>query len=433
MSAVLSDRAPGAVSAQRSIDELDAAIGRVAAHLNAESYRMLALVREFDDRFGWMKWSFRNCAEWLAWRCQISLSAAREKVRTAQALRNLPAISAAFADGRLSYSKVRALTRVANMANEDLLLAYALQANAARVEERCRQIRNVSPASAHLAQRAWERRSLTAWRNEANGTLRITVELPIEEGELIVRALDRAVEAGEAATGFDPDAGVEARGSQWCAQQADALVAVAKAYLCGASADEQTTSDHYQVVVHVDDSALRGGQGRADLPIDTIERLTCDGSLLTIVEDERGMPLDVGRRQRTVSTRLKRALWARDGGCTFPGCHGKRYVDAHHIRHWVKGGETSVENLTLLCSFHHRLLHEGGFRAQRDELGGVRFERADGRVIPRCGYRLEDVADDDVENPSSEGMMSAHGYSAAPSPWHTSAEVREGAALYVVT
>ena len=92
-----------------------------------------------------------GCAEWLAWRCGISLSAAREKVRTAQALRTLPEISAAFADGRLSYSKVRALTRVAHIHDEDLLLAYALQATAAQVEERCRQIRNVTPESVHGA------------------------------------------------------------------------------------------------------------------------------------------------------------------------------------------------------------------------------------------------------------------------------------------
>jgi hypothetical protein len=95
----------------RSIDDLDAAICTLTATLNAETHRLLTLVREFDDRMGWAKWSCRNCAEWLAWRCGISLSAAREKVRTAQALRNAPAINMAFAERRLSYSKVRALTR----------------------------------------------------------------------------------------------------------------------------------------------------------------------------------------------------------------------------------------------------------------------------------------------------------------------------------
>ncbi len=185
----------------RSVDELDAAIGRLVRQMNADSYRMLVLVREFDDRFGWKKWTFKCCAEWLAWRSSISLSAAREKVRTAHALRALPAIAAAFADGRLSYTKVSALTRVADACDEDLLLAHALDATVSQVEERCRQIRNVAPDSAHHARRAWECRSLTVWRDEARGTLRLTVELPIEEGELIVRALDCAVAAGEVTTG----------------------------------------------------------------------------------------------------------------------------------------------------------------------------------------------------------------------------------------
>ena len=411
MSAVMSRPAADfASSDQQSIDELDVAICRLVRQMNAESYRMLVLVREFDDRFGWAKWTFRNCAEWLAWRCGISLSAAREKVRTAQALRHLRAISAAFSDGRLSYSKVRALTRVAHEHDEDLLLAYALQATATQVEERCRQIRNVAPESQRSAQRAWQRRSLSVWRNEGTNTLRITVEVPIEEGELITRALDCAVAAGEVSTAVGPDAVAESPGSGWRAQQADALVAVAKAYLDGGSAGEAergSTADHYQVVVHVDDTALRGGLGRADLPIDTVKRLMCDGSVITIVEDDRGTPLDVGRKQRTVPTALKRALWSRDRGCSFPGCDRKRYLDAHHLHHWAEGGDTSLDNLTLLCTHHHRSLHEGGFRIHRDADGGLCFERADGRTIPRFGYRPDDWEDEDATNPSAEGFSTA--------------------------
>ena len=385
-------RSPSATaSSDRSIDDLDAAICRLAAGINAQSYRFLMLVREFDDRFGWFKWSCRSCAEWLAWRCGLSVSAAREHVRTAHALRALPAISAAFADGKLSYSKVRALTRAAHLHDEDLLLAYALQATASQVEERCRQIRNVAPESADAAQRAWKRRSLSIWRNAANGTLRITVDLPIEEGEIVARAIERAVEAGDVATG--PELGEQS----WYAQQADALVAVAKAYIEGSSSGCSATADHTQVVLHVDERALRGGAGRSDLPIDTIKRLTCDGSVLTIVEDADGTPLDVGRKRRTVSTALKRALWSRDGGCTFPGCGKKRYVDAHHVRHWADGGDTSADNLTLLCSYHHRLLHEGGFRIATGADGVRYFQRPDGRAIPRCGYRLDDVLDDGVD------------------------------------
>ena len=387
-----------------TIDDLDAAICTLAATLNAETHRLLTLVREFDDRMGWAKWSCRSCAEWLAWRCGVSLSAAREKVRTAQALRSLPSIGAAFAEGRLSYSKVRALTRVVEWADEDVLLSYALQATAAQVEERCRQIRNGRPESASIAQHAWERRSVTLFRDAARGVMRMSVELPIEEGEVISQALDRAVAAGEA------PAGIEFNANAWRAQQADALVAIAKQYLAGGEAASSASADRYQVVVHVDESALRGGIGRADVPIDTVKRLSCDGSVVSITEAEDGTPLDVGRKQRTVPALLKRALWARDRGCSFPGCDHKHYVDAHHIEHWADGGATTLDNLTLLCSHHHRLLHEGGFRVRRDAQGRPYFQRPDGRVIPRFGYRLADMRDE----------------------YEPSAEVRE-AGVYLVT
>ena len=334
------------------------------------------------------------------------------------ALRALPAISAAIAEGKLSYTKVRALTRVAQSYDVDSLLAYALRATAPQVEERCRQIRNAAPESSGGAWRAWERRSLTLWRDEARGIMKISVEVPIEQGEVIVRALERATEVGDSAVGIEFTAlhressdGVRdsavppSAANAWCAQQADALVAIAKDYLSGGRSAEKPTpaADHYQVVLHADASALHGGIGRSDVPIDTIKRLTCDGSLITVVEDEEGAPLDVGRKRRTVTTALRRALWSRDRHCTFPGCHNRCYLDAHHIEHWTDGGETSLDNLTLLCTHHHTLLHEGGFKIRRGD-GANCFQRPDGRVIPRFGYRLDDLRDDYAvaENPSTE-------------------------------
>jgi hypothetical protein len=155
--------------------------------------------------------------------------------------------------------------------------------------------------------------------------------------------------------------------------------------------------------------ALRGNAGQSDLPVETIRRLTCDGSIVAIVEDERGNPLDVGRKQRTVSTTLRRALLSRDRGCTFPGCHRTRFVDAHHIRHWVDGGDTSLDNTTLLCTQHHRLLHEGGFRIRRDHSGEICFQRADGRAIPRFGYQSDDVLDEPttLDHDSAEAWLSS--------------------------
>jgi hypothetical protein len=415
-------------SGGRSIEELDVEICRVARQLNAETFRFLMLVRDFDDRYGFAKWSLRSCAEWLAWRCGMTLSTARDKLRTAHALRELPVISAAFADGRLSYSKVRALTRAATAASEDLLVAYALDATTEQVEERCQQIRNVAPESADSARRAWERRSLTVSRNPGRGTLSILIELPIEDGEIITNALDHAVAAGDVPAGIEFASHRELAGNGWRAQQADALLVIMRSYLAGGRTAEDAgpVADHHQVVIHVDEKALRGEGGRSDVPLETLRRLTCDGSVITVVEDKRGAPLDVGRKQRVVPTSIRRALWSRDRGCTFPGCRNKRFVHGHHIHHWAKGGETSLENLTLLCTYHHRLLHEGGFKIDRDRDGAIYFRRADGRVIPRGGYRPEDMIDDmpgaslatrspsaegfrtaTAQNPSAEGLMAA--------------------------
>jgi len=183
-----------------------------------------------------------------------------------------------------------------------------------------------------------------------------------------------------------------------------------------------------------------------------VQRLLCDCSVVTVTEDASGNPLDVGRKQRTVSTALRRALHARDRYCTFPGCRRNRYLDGHHLEHWLNGGETNPDNMTLLCTYHHRLLHEGGFRIVKEEAGTLRFVTADGRSIPRNGYRLEDFVDDDVDGKDdgelngraggrvdgeidagngARGHPSREGFRTTPaqSNWeHT--EVREPAAIY---
>jgi hypothetical protein len=438
---------PSASAVTRSIDDLDHAIRSLAREMSTQAYRLLVLVRELDDRFGWQKWGMRSCAEWLAWRCDLSLSAAREHVRTAHALRHMPAVSAAFEDGRLSYSKVRALTRVVDLVDEESLLDYALRVTASQLEERCREIRNSTPESVGTAWSAWEHRSLVVFRDPVRGTVRITVEMPLEDGEIVAKAIERVAEAGDEAIGLEFAAASkdvrESSPNGWRAQQADALLAMARASLAGnpgsvvgdgvagagsAAGGMPKASDTHLVVIHADESALRGGIGRADLPVETVRRLTCDCSIVKVAEDHDGTPLDVGRKQRVVSTSLRRALWARDRGCTFPGCRNRIYVDAHHRHHWTHGGTTDLGNLMLLCTHHHRLVHEGGFNIRQEQDDRLTFVRPDGRVIPRAGYRLEDVVDDDIELGAAE-YPSAEGRTLQGSR-EPSGEVREPAAVY---
>ncbi|MGH8130403.1 MAG: DUF222 domain-containing protein [Steroidobacteraceae bacterium] len=370
-----------------AIDELDRAIVTLAARINTATHDLLVLIRRFDERAGWLQWGFGNCADWLHWRCDLSLSAAREKVRVAHALKTLPAIAVAFAEGRLSYSKVRALSRVACRDSEEALLHFALHTTAARVEERCRELRCGTAASVDEANRAHTRRALILCRNRERGTMTITVELPLETGELIDQALDRA---RDTTLSSSPEFADES----WAAQQADALVVMAKSYLSGEAEAPAGSGERYQVTVHVDQAALTAGEGRSGLPIETVKRLACDSALVTVVEDQDGEPLSVGRKSRTVPSAIKRALRARDRGCRFPGCTHKRYTDAHHVEHWASGGETSLKNLILLCTQHHRLVHEGGFRIDKDYADRWFFRRPDGRAVPACGYRATDLLDD---------------------------------------
>ena len=116
---------------------------------------------------------------------------------------------------------------------------------------------------------------------------------------------------------------------------------------------------------------------------ETARRLACDASIVNLIEDDDGEPLNVGRKTRTISAPLRRLLNARDKGCRFPGCCNARYMDIHHIEHWANGGETKPSNLVSLCRFHHRAVHEGGIRIEILDDGALRFVKANGSAVGR--------------------------------------------------
>jgi hypothetical protein len=163
----------------------------------------------------------------------------------------------------------------------------------------------------------------------------------------------------------------------------EALVALAELALARPDGD-RSGGERYQVVVHVDAETLAAdADGRCELaeggPLaaETARRLSCDASLVELLEQD-GRVLSLGRRRRTVSPALRRALEARDRGCRFPGCERTRFVDAHHVRHWSEGGETNLENLVMLCRRHHRYLHEQGYTVTLENDGSVQFRNQHG-------------------------------------------------------
>jgi len=372
-----------------STPELISQITQLAGHLNAANARFLTLIAELDRRQGWVEWGVKSCAHWLSWKCGIGLGAAREKVRVAHALEALPHVAAAMAEGRISYFKARELTRVADASNEDYLLNIALCGTTSHVEQVVRGYRRALDAQ-ELTREAIQQRDRSLWfHTELDGSLVIRGRLPAEVGALFKKALEAAEESlpipkNVPAGTFSDDC--QADDLQRCSKRrVEALAVMAESFLA-AGPQELTGGDRQQIVVHVDAETLKHSHaGRCELEdgpsiaAETARRLACDASLVEIIEDVKGEPLNVGRKTRTIPPAIRRALNSRDKGCRFPGCPFKRYVDGHHVKHWAQGGETKLSNLVTLCRFHHRLVHECRVVIQTLDDGAFRFVKPNGK------------------------------------------------------
>ena len=483
---------------QAEVVALGDRIAELSARIQAATWELLELIRRFDERDGWA--GCVSCAEWLGWRTGLAPGAAREHVRVARALADLPKLSDAMRRGKVSYSKVRAITRVATAETEDELLNVALSGTAAHVEKIVRAWRRADREAEQAEdERRHETRSLRTWVDE-DGMVVVRGRLSPEVGAVVRRALEAACDQARGEDARDADAGGDAPGTAGvdsggngagtlAQRQADALGAIAECALAG-GLDRGTAGDRYQVVVHVDagvltdssdasagisafavcgreqagagprvsagtsttvaaeperhggcpdvpagtpgapapeseratgDSGMGAGATRGaghdgrsrraphpcpesrtpvsastgcsqavldeaggiHVSAETARRLACDAATVRMQHGPAGEILDVGRRTRTISPALRRALQARDGQCRFPGCRNVR-VDAHHVKHWADGGRTALDNLVLLCRRHHRAVHEEGFRITLDAAGDVEFIRPDGRPLPEA-------------------------------------------------
>ena len=529
--AVARPASENAESEKKCPEALAAEITTLAGHLNAAHYRFLKLLDEFDREQGWAGPGVRSLAHWLSWKCGIGELVAREKVRVARALRELPLIDASFERGQISYSKVRAMTRAATPENEAQLLNIARHGTAEHIERLVRVYRRCSKR-AECSPGETERRREERFYcfDEDEETTVFGGRVSAEQGRLLMKALDAMVaemEAGEREAGDAPQADDEPAGDvpraedahravdthraddepEACdeprvdkiskgdhpgksdhhnpndtpesaenvsaetsaagsgpsdsaetsvdvlesnvsaeistassgknvsaetsaaasgkivsaetfsdgrtsvephesdqpplkplrVRRATALAQIAEHYLAtrtrGAGATPLRSSDAYQVFVHVNandahpDNRLNGGHttytdDRRCLAPHVARQLACDASRRTVLENERGEVLNIGRRSRIVPWHIAHALRIRDGGCRFPGCNQHRWTDAHHIHHWADGGETSLDNLVTLCRYHHRELHRGEYRIEHGADGELIFMEAQQRVIP---------------------------------------------------
>jgi len=363
-----------------SNDELGDKIAVLSAHIQAATCRLLLLIAEMDRREAWADLGFVSCAHWFSWRTNESLGTAREKVRVARKLVHCPLVQEAFSQGRLSYSKVRAITRIVTPENEGTLLEWALDGTAAQLERIIRTYRRAKPAEQELAQRQTEERYLSYHYDDDN-MLVLKGRLPPEVGAMLVKALQLASEERCDDSDAEPNQ-----------RLADAMGEVAGAALDRGLADRagKARPKNYQVMVHVDQEVLQESdspgrcevEGGVGISPETARRLCCDNPVLEMPVEKFTGAFPLERSRRRASARLERAVKVRDEGvCQFPGCESRRFLHMHHVKHWALGGPTDLDNLALLCSTHHRAVHEGGFNFKKTEEGELCFHSPDGQRL----------------------------------------------------
>ena len=359
-------------------DELTSAMDQLHALSMATWRQLLVHVAEFDRTEAWRADGMGSMVDWLIARYGLARPTALEWVRTCRALQELPALADAIGAGRLSADQTRWAIRIADAESDAQVAVHAPTKSAAELQDQARRMKVPTPNECDDADR---RRSIR-WREAREGrSMRISGEIPMEDGATLTAALTRIDEQADPDPGtglFDP---FESR----CA---DALVELAAASLAGDADPDRAT-----IVVHVPaewfdrdgdlDEAI-GAALESGVPLahDTLRRLACDARVQLLGEGPGADALARTAVEHTVPHWLRRQLRHRDGGCRWRGCRRTRGVHAHHLVWFSKGGRTVLSNLVLLCRRHHRAVHDGGWTILGDPAGTLRFVRPDGRALP---------------------------------------------------
>jgi len=338
-----------------------------ACHVRAcEAYRELfVLIAQADRQELWRGDGARDMAHWLWMRYGISEWKARRWVVASHALEHLPGVAGALGSGELGIDKAVELCRFATPKTERDLLAWAMMVSAGAIRHRGDLEANRTLKEARELERS---RSLRISYVDEGRRCEIWASLPAAEGRVVESAIEAALASLPVMPGEEGDAD---------ARRADALVALCLGRGTGRRGSEPT------VVVHAPLEAILSGEGSACIEsagvthAETARRLACSGRVQIAWEDASGEPIRLGRASREPSRGMLRLLRHRDDGCTFPGCGSRAYTHAHHVSWWSLGGRTDLENLALVCTFHHRLVHEHGWRIRR-ERGRTLWFRPDG-------------------------------------------------------
>jgi hypothetical protein len=293
---------------------------------------------------------------------------------------------------------------VATPETEQDFLDIAKGATASQIEKIARAYRRTR---VDAEQPASDLRRFVRRAETRSGMVRIEVQLPPEQANVVWEAMSAALDAGrsdgasaETSGSSRTDAGAESPRDRadpvvMQAERADALVSVAQAYLV--HDEPRTLGSGYELVVMTTKEQLEQGPGGVGgflrdgtpVPLHIARMLACDCSRVDVETSKSGEVLDVGRARRTIPSAIARALWIRDGGCRVPGCGRRHHLHAHHIEAWAEGGKTSASNLVLLCPSHHTLVHEGQLFVELVE-NKVEFRNAHGLSIRPGPARYDD-------------------------------------------
>ena len=355
-----------------SSEDLAGSARQLAATMAATHAALLDIIAVIDERKQWRSDGCLSLEDWIVFTFQVSRKTAHGWADAARALGDLPHLSAAFASGEISWDKAAAVASLASPESDEALTTEALETDIKHLERAARKARAISleEANSRHGDRFFAmRRSIT------RGGVRLSGFLPDSDGETLIKAIERLADD----VPKDPETGLYPRFDERCA---DALVDMASQVLSG---QQPVHGERAMVVAHVDlssqtsDSHPDCDSGIALAP-ETIERLMCDAVVEPVFEQD-GRTIGIGRKRREPPGWLRRTLVDRDEGCRFSGCARSRGLHAHHIEHWPNGGPTDTNNLVMLCRYHHRLMHEGGWSLRGDPDGSLHFIKPNGDAL----------------------------------------------------
>jgi hypothetical protein len=366
--------------------------------MTAAERRFVEAVRHFEAAECYRIDGARTMVDWLVERYSMSRDRAYGFVAVATGLGTLPLLETAYENGDVTLDQLRPIVKVADHDNEELLAREM----PGWTEAQCREVARRLKAMRLEERNEVHRKRFFRWRNRED-RFTFSGQITLEDGAIIEALIHKMADA------IPPDA--TGRTESFSARAADALVETCSNGLAG---EQRHDADIATVICHIDVETAAGGEGDSavgethqPIPAETARRLLCDCRFQPWKENADGEVIGLGRTTRTVPRWLRRSLHRRDGGCRFPSCERQAWVDRHHIQHWTQGGATDPKNLIELCRYHHRFVHEHGWKILGNPADEVRFVAPDGReaisrpeparrtVLERFGLWLPDGSEPD--------------------------------------